>query len=443
MKSTFLWGACAASIFLVGAAQAQDSWKEIKVPLKQYNVRVGNDVKKIKPSCALGEPYSFHFKPGKLDKLLVYYNGGGSCWNSNTCVGSLDPHAKPVYVPSATVDANKPALMGGILDVNNPKNPYADWSMLFISYCTGDVHVGSADTVYANPISPSPLPNPVTIHHRGFDNSVYALNWVKGKIKPDKILVAGSSAGSYGATLNLPWLKAILKSPTLKEYDPDAYKTFAVSDGGMGVITDAHEFVHAVFGESPVEESSVWNIYDTLHPTYTSFPSLPDAVIAQPENLLPVTLKKYIARNSKDKIAQYTTAYDVVQIFFWDIMLHPDTPQFWGAGLSNPLFIRDWNIEMNTISGGLIASLPKNYRRYNGPGCNHTIFRHDDDFYNSSLKSSSVQTIAFLQWLTAMTEEKNANKNNWKNLSCTPGDCGETNLTPVGIQACLARTFAL
>lgn len=445
MKSTFLWGVCAVSIFLAGAAQAKQtngSWEEIPValaPRNGYKVKVGDEKKVIYPSCALGQPYSFHFKPGKRDKLLVYYNGGGACWDSNTCVGSLQvlPPQQPAYIPSTAIQ-NDPAKMGGILAANE-NNPYANWSMLFISYCTGDVHVGSTVTNYEYPLGSG---NMVPIYHRGFDNSLYALNWVKGKINPDKILVAGSSAGSYGAMLNLPWLKSIFKSPKLKEYDPDANKTFAVSDGGMGVITDVHEFVNAVFGEHPVEESSVWNIYHTLHPTYTSFPSLPDAVIDQPENFMPVTYKKLIARYPNDRVAQYTTAYDAIQIFFWDIMLNPDTPGEWGAGLSSPLFIGQWNFEMNTITGGLRASLPHNYRLYIGPGCNHTILHDDDDFYNSSLTSSKGKTITFLQWLTAMTEEKNADKKNWQNLSCTPGvDCGEENLTPEGIQACLARTF--
>jgi hypothetical protein len=106
----------------------------------------------------------------------VYYNGGGACWNSNTCVGSLSS-SNPVYVPSAET-TNDPALMDGILSVNNPKNPYADWSMLFISYYTVDVHAGSTNTGYQNPLPPN---NMVTIHHRGFDNFLYAMNRLKHK----------------------------------------------------------------------------------------------------------------------------------------------------------------------------------------------------------------------------------------------------------------------
>ncbi len=430
MKSTFFWGIFfLTSICLSGTSQADGDWERIPVDIEPdgYTVTVGDEERLIYPSCALGEPYSFHFKPGKRDKLLVYYNGGGACYDSLTCVASLQlppppQQPKPTYVPSADI-ANNPADMGGILDVNNPNNPYADWSMLFISYCTGDVHVGSTDTIYDNPYPTPLLPDPqVTIHHRGFDNAIYAINWLKDihpEIAPGKLLVAGSSAGSYGATLNYP---------TLKGYYSDA-KMFGVSDGGMGVIKDAHEFVNAVFGEP-----SNWNIHDTLHPIFTSLPS---AVIAQPENFLPEAYDRLSGEYPKDKFAQYTTAYDAVQIFFWDIMLNPDTPLLWGLGLSDGAFIGRWNFEMNSITGDLRASLLKNYRSYIGPGCNHTILRHDDDFYNSFLTTSTGSEITFLEWLTALT---GGDKTNWQNLSCTPGDCGEGNLAG-GIQACLERTF--
>jgi hypothetical protein len=443
MKSTLLWGVCAASIFLAGAVQANGSWQiipvDIALPGHGYNVTVGDEVKEIYPSCALGEPYSFHFKSGNLKKLVVYFNGGGACWDSNTCVGSLQvpPPQQPAYVHSTAIQ-NDPAEMGGMLDENNDENPYADWSMLFISYCTGDVHLGSADTDYANPI-PGP---PVTIHHRGFDNFLYAINWLKHnhpEIRPDKLLVAGSSAGSYGAMVNFP---------TLKRYYHGA-KMFGFGDGGMGVFgvvgqigmpgyRDASNFATAVFGEP-----SIWNIHENLHPI---FASLPSAVLGTDPNyearFLPEVYNRLSDEYPEDKFAQYTTAYDAIQTLFWDIMLNPDTPLLWGAGLTDPLFIGEWNDKMNTITGDLRASLPKKYHSYIGPGCNHTILSHNDDFYSSYLTSSKGKTITFLQWLTAMTKEKNADKKNWQNLSCTPGvDCGEESLTDAGIQACLARTF--
>ena len=134
----------------------------------------------------------------------------------------------------------------------------------------------------------------------------------------------------------------------------------------------------------------------------------------------------------KDKFAQYSTNYDAIQVFFWNIMQNEDAPIEW---LNFSSDFAPWSVAMNTISGGLSVGL-SNYRRYIEPGCNHTIFRFPEYY------SSTVGDITFLAWMTAMTGEKNANKDDWLNLSCTPGfDCGESSLTVDGINACLSRTF--
>jgi hypothetical protein len=133
MKSTLFLGVCTASIFLAGgAAQATGTWEMHTAELVSYRVKVGKEHKTVTPSCALGDPYTFYLKPGKTDKLLVYFNGGGACWDNNTCVDSLITN-NPVYATSSTDSFNNPGLMDGILDVDNPDNPYAAWSMLFIS----------------------------------------------------------------------------------------------------------------------------------------------------------------------------------------------------------------------------------------------------------------------------------------------------------------------
>jgi hypothetical protein len=420
MRPQVLWGACGVSILLAGTAHAIGTWEQVSVPQGQHVVTIGGEDKTIFPGCQFGEPYSFHFKDGKDDKLLIFYNGGGACWDSSTCVESiLSPDVDPVYVPSTTI-ANNPADMGGILDAGNPENPYTDWSMLFISYCTGDVHVGSQVTAYEYPPGST---NFVPINHRGFDNFLYAMDWLKTshpEIVPKKIFNVGSSAGAYGAALNYPWVY---------EFYPSADKIFLVGDGGFGVLTYAVEFVDAVF-----EEPSNWNLHGTLHPILIS---LPNAVVEQPESLIPETYNLLRAEYPKEKFAQYTTAYDAVQILFWDIMQNPDDPSVWGQGLGDPDVIFGWNYEMNGIDGSLQLSLPDNYRSYIGPGCNHTIFRYNDDFYDSSLTS-----ISFLQWLSAMTGGKEKDKGDWQNLSCTTSsNCGEENLSSEGISACLARSL--
>lgn len=145
-------------------------------------------------SCATGAPYEFHVKPGRgedAEKLLVFLNGGGACWNGNQC--SLDEEPTP-YVPFAKIDDNDPRKAGGIFDEDNPENPLKNWTQVFAPYCTGDVHLGNRDVTYDS------WKEEFTIRHRGRTNVEAVLDWVYENVKaPERIIVAGSSAGAIAA----------------------------------------------------------------------------------------------------------------------------------------------------------------------------------------------------------------------------------------------------
>ncbi|PCJ68852.1 MAG: hypothetical protein COA62_13580 [Rhodobiaceae bacterium] len=143
-------------------------------------------------SCALGTPYSFHARRADPERLVVFFNGGGACWAGQTCDPSVEP---TTYVPSAEAGHNDPRNHNGIFDLDNPANPLRDWSMLFVSYCTGDVHLGDVDRLYSKPDG-----SEITILHRGHTNAHAALDWMKENFTDAKeVLVAGSSAGSVAA----------------------------------------------------------------------------------------------------------------------------------------------------------------------------------------------------------------------------------------------------
>lgn len=415
MKPFLLNAALAVALGFAAGAQAADVWQKVEVTPGQYPVKVGDTQKLVAPSCAFGQPYSFYVKPGKADKVLLYLNGGGACWNYQTC--KIVPGQQASYVSSADV-ANDPNQMAGLLDAEDPENPYKNWTMVFVSYCTGDVFLGSKDTVYQNPFNPDPT-DTVAIKHRGFDNFLYVVDYFKrerknkfsplnaGGVDINKILVAGSSAGSYGAALNYPWVQKMLGK--------DA-KVSLLSDGGMGVITGGF-LASGVFGPG-----SGWNINTNLHPIFKTLPAAPAA------DFLPRAYRTLAAQYPKERFAQYTTAYDVVQKLFLNIMEQND-----GIPADQVSGFGSWSFRMNTIAGGLKAALPKNYRAYIDPGCNHTIFRFDE-FYTSALNG-----IRFVDWAKAIVTNDTAD---WQNLSCTPGvDCGEQNLTQAGVLACLARSF--
>ena len=52
--------------------------------------------------------------------------------------------------------SDNPAHMSGIFDLADPRNAVRDWSMVFVPYCTGDVHSGSNTARYQNPQTGQP-----------------------------------------------------------------------------------------------------------------------------------------------------------------------------------------------------------------------------------------------------------------------------------------------
>jgi Pectinacetylesterase len=95
--------------------------------------------------------------------------------------------------------SDDPSLGAGVLDLDDPRNPFRGWSVLYVPSCTGDVYAGDAVRTYrAGGRS-------VTIHHRGHANATAALEWVFRRVpEPRRVFVTGCSAGSVGSALHAP-----------------------------------------------------------------------------------------------------------------------------------------------------------------------------------------------------------------------------------------------
>lgn len=147
--------------------------------------------------CALGSEYSFWARQGASDHLMIYFEGGGGCWDAESCALSSG-----LYVPDVGRSATDFQIGQGIFDLDNPDNPFKDYDMVFIPVCTGDLHMGSYTRTYTDADN-----NELTIEHQGFTNASTVLNWVYGSIPdPESLLVAGCSAGSTGAVGHTPYI---------------------------------------------------------------------------------------------------------------------------------------------------------------------------------------------------------------------------------------------
>lgn len=150
--------------------------------------------------CSLGTPYAFFVEPGDARRLMVYFAGGGACWNAETC----NDKARPRQF-NAAVNAGRPG--SGVFDTTRADNPVRDFTKVAVPYCTADVHLGARTTTYTLPASNGEPERTFEIHHNGGANADAALNWIYAHVAaPQTILIAGASAGSAAT----PFYAAVL-----------------------------------------------------------------------------------------------------------------------------------------------------------------------------------------------------------------------------------------
>ena len=133
--------------------------------------------------CARGGAYAYWLRRGDPKKLVVFFQGGGGCFDEETCV-----EGSPWFDDRVGAE-DEPAGQTGMLALDDPANPFRDWSFVYIPSCTGDVHTGDARVDYGS----------VVVEQRGWQNAHAALERAYDEFDPEAVLVTGCSAGSVGS----------------------------------------------------------------------------------------------------------------------------------------------------------------------------------------------------------------------------------------------------
>ncbi len=277
--------------------------------------------------CAMGTPYTFHVKPGARENVMVFLNGGGACWSGQNCDASVEP---TTYVPMAELPHNDPRTRGGAFAQDNPENPFSAWTQVFVSYCTGDVHLGANDKTYTKPDG-----SEVTIHHRGKANTMSALGWLFDNVQaPEKVFVSGGSAGA-------------VSSPVYAGIVQEAYPEAEVIQfaGGAGG--------YRVSGNKDLNEAL--GIYTDL-PEWPAMRSL-SAETSSFDDFYVATASQF----PQIKFRQFNTAYDAVQKQFLTL-LGSDSEVY-------PL------LQANLDD---LATEIGNFRSFTASGTFHTLLRFDE-----------------------------------------------------------------
>jgi hypothetical protein len=336
----------------------------------------------LEPRCGFDDDPDYHFfvKRGSVNKVVMYYQGGGACWERiPVCKDGADPVADDPDNASS-----------GFADLDNPDNPFRDWNIVFVTYCTCDVHFGDADQVYSGQ-----LPD-VAVSHRGFENAKVAEKFARENfLNPEVVFVTGSSAGAYGA---------VFHAPLLHETWP-ASRFSVLGDAGNGVITA--DFLQNEFSNWNFEA----NIPDDIPGVLESITS-GEGMVAY----IDAVADFY----SESNWAHYSTSYDGGaggQTGFYNVMLNDNNPlaalTWWGGSCQ-------FNEVMVDQAAATFSRAPDNYRFYIGTGSRHTMYGNDKVYTDQS--GGEAQTI--VEWVEDMIafEPDSSSSSDWQNVECS--DCG-------------------
>lgn len=189
--------------------------------------------------CADGSPaYVAVTTRRETENLLIYLEGGGACWDFNTCSKGF---ARPLKRELPTTDWNQGS---GIQNQADSHNPFRNFSVVDIPYCTGDVFGGRSTQEYQPGYQ---------IRHAGFENAQLSMELARVFFgSPEKVVLLGSSAGAIGVGFHFR---------TLERTFP-ASRRYVISDAGTPFKPPY------VREENYKKLIQTWNAKDTL-PTFS------------------------------------------------------------------------------------------------------------------------------------------------------------------------------
>lgn len=167
-------------------------------------------------TCGNGTPYRFFVNRTPFtSKTVVMFEGGGACWDQAACKGgTLLDAVNPDGIPTNYMsDWNRQAHWGLVTPFTARIDPLQavqtqSWNIVYLTYCTGDVHTGNKVAVYDN-VDPS---SPLVYYHRGAVNAKAVADWMaKNMPRPAQLLLTGFSAGGVGSTALYPSFREKLK----------------------------------------------------------------------------------------------------------------------------------------------------------------------------------------------------------------------------------------
>ncbi len=143
--------------------------------------------------------------------LVIYFMGGGACWDASTCfvlnTAVHGPYGRAQWEASGVPTFSHP------FDRARASNPFRAASIVIVPYCTGDLHAGSNVATYD-------VLGTRTFRHVGRLNVEAVLPRLRATWPaPARVVMSGSSAGGFGATLNYAMFRDSYPNATMSLVD--------------------------------------------------------------------------------------------------------------------------------------------------------------------------------------------------------------------------------
>ena len=150
--------------------------------------------------CRNGSTTGIGFRQGKgAHALMIYLKGGGSCSDVESCSGNAANYPEANFRNWAASSAGKQ----GVFNIDNPSNMFAEWSHVYVPYCTGDLHGGLLENGSVPGVAG-------TQAFLGYQNFAKVLELVAPHFQDAiDIALVGSSAGAIGVLINYPATVAV------------------------------------------------------------------------------------------------------------------------------------------------------------------------------------------------------------------------------------------
>ncbi|ETI48983.1 hypothetical protein L917_06771 [Phytophthora nicotianae] len=338
-------------------------------------------------------------------KLLIFFQGGGGCTDNNTCAFGLECSLaeNALFTTVATVRG------AGVIDRFMVDNMFKEWNVVFVPYCTGDVHVGNRVLPPFESGLEQQLGNPQCLgkdfpmYMNGYNNSKSALDWAL-KNFPDvgNLVVGGASAGSLGAQF------FSARIADMWEVDAKGTQFSVMADSYVGVLPASHPVPELVDYFGGCENG-------------LAFPS-EIAAVCNAENATTIDLvEALIEDNPEIKWLFINSKGDTVQRYYYALV----DEGIQGYPFPNLMSEDDLYRNMSVILDAYQTKSPRITTFY--VDGDHHVFTMDRNFTSYKSDKGLFLGDVINEWLTSNTSSNHA-VNSVTALGTSPGTPGSSNI---------------